>query len=74
MQITEVNNPTLVYTAPSGKEFRTICIEQIPDSQKWINRVYKALFRVLIKYKEDGNMKWLYFDYNDKLIKTEIYL
>jgi len=71
MNLTEVNNLYQTYTAPSGREFKTIGIEQMPNTQKWVNGAYKALFRVLIRYEEGRNMKWLYFDYNDELVKTE---
>ena len=70
MNIYEVNNPNTIYKSPKGREFRTISIERIPNTSKWINGSKKSLFKVLIKYLDNDSLLWLMFDYNDNLKET----
>lgn len=55
MKFNEVSNPHTVYTSPKGRPFRTFGISQ-----------RKPLWLVHIKYLDNGEMKTLFFDKNDK--------
>ena len=73
MRLDQVNNPHTTYTSKKGREFRTMSIERIPNTEKWINKVLKSKWRVLIKYADNGVLLWLYFDYDDVLIETRAF-
>lgn len=70
MTIFDINNPCETYISPKKRKFRTISIERIPNTEKYHQRAYKSLWRVLIKYLDSGLLLWLYFDYSDKLTET----
>lgn len=74
MHIYQVNNPHTVYTSPKGREFRTVSIEKIPNTSKWVKGTKKCLFKVLIKYLDNDNMLWLIFDYDDILKETRKFI
>lgn len=73
MRLDQVSNPHATYTSPKGRKFRTISIERIPSTEKYINRAYRSKWRVLIKYADNGVLLWLYFDYNDVLTETRAF-
>lgn len=73
MKLTNINNPNCVYKSPKGREFRTISIERVKDTEKWIGREQKSKWRVLIKYADNGVLLWLYFDYSDILTETRAF-
>ena len=73
MTLDQVNNPHTTYTSPKGREFRTISIERVEGSEKWVNRQQKSKWRVCIKYLDNDRMLWLYFDYNGVLTETRAF-
>lgn len=70
MHFNQVANPNTKYTSPQGREFRTISIERVPNTEKWVNRTLKSKWRVCIKYLDNDRMLWLNFNYDDILEST----
>lgn len=70
MHIEEVSDPFTTYLSPKGRVFRTISIEQIPNTEKWVKSSKKSLYRVLIIYKDNDELNWLEFDYDNILKKV----
>lgn len=73
MHFNQVADPYATYTSPKGRTFRTISIERVEGTEKYINRSYKSLWRVCIKYLDNDRMLWLYFDYSDVLTETRAF-
>ena len=64
-------NPFEIYTSPKGRPFRLICVERIPDTEKWINRVEKSRWMSTIKMIDTNEFMELECDYNDNVIKIK---
>ena len=62
-------NPHQTYTSPKGFEFRLICLEKIPETAKWIDRVEKHRWRAVVKMLVSGELLVLESDYNDNIVK-----
>ena len=62
-------DPTQTYTSPSGRPFRVMAIKRIPNTEKWIDRVLKCHWGVLIKFLDEQkpDKKVLYYDHFDRL-------
>ena len=63
-------NPHITYTSPRGREYRIISIEKVPETSKWIDRAEHWHWKITIKYLDTGELKELYYDWNDKLYRT----
>lgn len=65
-------NPSIIQTSPRGKQFRVVGLGMdLTQPPKWINGMYKHHWIVTLKFLENNRFTKLYFDSNDKLIKTE---
>lgn len=64
-------NPHTTYTDGTGRPFRVMGIKRIPGTEKWVDRVLKCHWGVLIKFLDEQkpDKKVLYYDTNDKLYK-----
>jgi hypothetical protein len=70
MHIEEVSDPFTTYLSSKRRVFRTISIEQMPNTEKWVKSSKKSLYRVLIIYKDNDELNWLEFDYDNILKKV----
>lgn len=70
MHIDKVSDPFITQTNSKGRVFRTISIEEIPNTKKWIKQAKKSLYRVLILYLDNGELRWLEFDYDNMFEKA----
>jgi len=69
-----VTDPTITHTAPSGRAYRLISIEQLTTpASKWIEakKAFCSHWRTLIQFHDDMSRVWLYYDYEDKFYKLE---
>ena len=64
-------NPHITYQSPKGREYRSVYVEKIVETEKWINKVLKFHWIVTIKYIDNNEIKKLFYDHNDKLYKTD---
>jgi len=61
-------NPTILHTAPSGRVYRLVGIEQLPQTN-WISH-----WRTLVEFHDDMSKAWLYYDDKEKFLKLEKFL
>lgn len=60
-------DPFRTYTSPKGKPFRLICLEKIPNTEKWIDRVEKSRWMAMVKMIDTNELMELECDYNDNV-------
>lgn len=70
MHINEVSDPFKSYISPKGRVFRLVCVQQMQGTEKWYKGTKKSLYRVLIIYKDNDELNWLEFDYDNILKKV----
>ena len=68
------NNPHTTYTSPAGRPFRVLGMERVPNTDKWIDKVLKWHWCVLIKFldTEESELLRLFYGYDDKIYKKDL--
>lgn len=68
-----VTQPSKIFKSQKGRPYRVVKVEKISNTEKWVNRVLKYHWSVLILFlDDDGGKLELIYDYNDKLIKKVV--
>lgn len=65
-----VTQPNKIFTSQLGRPYRVVRVEKVENTEKWVNRVLKSHWKVLILFLDDeGGKLELTYDHSDKLIK-----